>query len=133
MCIPSCVKRHELFPLAALSNRSIPLATNFEIVGPPFTTKSHGMLVMLNTYSIVSTFISKLVVLSLERNLLLWLVHIFHFGTTCYAILYSIRLRQIAFDIYEIDQVDIQSGNKIFPDIGNLSDDQAQNTEINKK
>jgi len=94
--------RRLLFPLAALSNRSVPIDLNYHIVGPKATWNSHRMLVMLNCYAASASFLAKFVAILLDPDQVLvpglLIQHVFHLITTVYAALYGIRCRQIALD-----------------------------------
>lgn len=103
-------KRVRLLPLAALSNRSVPLGMNSHLVGPvPETWDSHRMLVMLNVYAVLGTLAAKIVAFLVDPDLmvdypLFLLLHISHLFATSWAALYSIRLRQNAMDRYALDK-----------------------------
>lgn len=98
---PSAARRTR-FLLAALSNRSVPLEMNLHVVGPADTRKSHGFLVMLNSYAMVVTLCSKVVVFSLTAmGVGEALAHVAHLLSTVWASLFAIRCRQLALDCYQ--------------------------------
>mmetsp|Transcript_25411 Transcript_25411/g.79176 ORF Transcript_25411/g.79176 Transcript_25411/m.79176 type:complete len:383 (-) Transcript_25411:53-1201(-) len=98
---PSAARRTR-FLLAALSNRSVPLDMNLHVVGPPNTRKSHGFLVMLNSYAMVVTMGSKVVIFSLGAVTAGEVAaHVAHLLSTVWASLFAIRCRQLALDCYE--------------------------------
>ncbi|CAK0837470.1 unnamed protein product [Prorocentrum cordatum] len=98
---PSAARRTR-FLLAALSNRSVPLEMNLHVVGPAATRKSHGFLVMLNSYAMVVTLCSKVVVFRLTAmGVGEALAHVAHLLSTVWASLFAIRCRQLALDCYQ--------------------------------
>lgn len=98
--LPSPVRRKR-FLLAALNNRAMPLELNMYVVGPKQTVQSHEFLTAMNSYTMLSTLASKVVIFSLERPALGDIIaHVAHVVTTVWATLYAIRCRQIALDTF---------------------------------
>ena len=106
--------RVAFFSLAALSNRSIPIGCNVGVVGPAYTWDTHRMLVMLNTYSIFGTMVSKIGIVAFSTSTIpveVYGCHLLHAATTVYIALLSIRIRQNSFDTF-VDPVGVKQEAK---------------------